>query len=185
VLGDLAEHGLATEDLPVRHGRRPHVQVTVAWTTLFGLDELPAELAGYGPITAETARRIAADATWRRLLVEPRTGRFDELSVDTYEPPQDMADHVLARDKTCRSPGCRQPADRCDLDHRESYPRGPTAAANLDAECRGHHGVKTHTDTVVVADGQGGLRFTLPSGRSYTRPADPVLDDLPDDIPPF
>ena len=185
VLGDLGVHGLASEDLPVRHGRRPQIQVTVAASTLLGLDELPGELAGYGPITAQTARRIAADGTWRRVLTDPRTGRFDELSLDCYEPPQDMADHVIARDRTCRTPGCRTPAARCDLDHRDPYPRGPTSAGNLDPECRAHHNVKTHTDTVVLRDCDGGLTFTLPSGRSYHRPAEPAQDDLLSDIPPF
>ncbi len=184
VLGDLGVRGLATEDLPVRHGRRPQIQVTVALTTLLGLDDRPGELAGYGPITAQTARRIAADGVWRRLLTDPRTGRFDELSVDTYQPPQDLADHVIARDRTCRSPGCRAPADRCDLDHRDPYPRGPTSAGNLEPRCRSHHQVKTHTDTAVVTDGHGGTHLTLPSGRTYHRPADPVQDDLLSGPPP-
>ena len=56
VLADIGRHGLACEDLPVRHGRRPQVQVTVAASTLLGLDDLPGLLAGYGPITADTAR---------------------------------------------------------------------------------------------------------------------------------
>ncbi len=185
VLGDLGVQGLAGEDLPLRHGRRPQVQVTVAATTLLGLDDRPGGLAGYGAITADTARRIAADGTWRWLLTDPRTGRFDELSVDTYEPPQDMVDHVAARDVTCRSPGCRQPASRCDLDHRVPHPRGPTAAANLQLLCRAHHTVKTHTATAVEIDGTAGLRFTLPSGRTYHRPAEPALEDAATDLPPF
>ena len=190
VLADLGEHGLAAEDLPLRHGRRPQILVTVAVTTLLGLDELPGELAGYGPIAADTARRIAAEGVWRRLLTDPRTGRFDEMSLESYEPPQDLVHHVIARDRTCRSPGCRTPADRCDLDHRVPHPRGPTSAANLDARCRSHHTVKTHTDTHVDADdtdGAGGLRITLPSGRSYHLPADPVLDrpSAPLDVPPY
>ncbi len=65
------------------------------------------------------------------------------------------------------------------------HPRGPTSAGNLDAACRSHHTVKTHTDTTVESDGHGGLRFTLPSGRTYRRPADPVQDDLFSDIPPY
>ncbi len=185
VLGDLGEQGLACGDLPVRHGRRPQIQVVVGVGTLLGLDELPGELVGYGPVTADTARRIAADGTWRRLLSDPRTGRFDELSVESYQPPQDLADHVITRDRTCRTPGCRTAAHRCDLDHRVPHPRGPTSAGNLDAACRSHHTVKTHTDTTVESDGHGGLRFTLPSGRTYRRPADPVQDDLFSDIPPY
>ena len=122
--------------LRTRQGRRPTIHVTVSVETLLGLRDDPGELAGYGPITAQVARRIAAEGTWRRLLTDPRTGRFDELSVDTYEPPQDMRDHVMARDPVCIGLGCRLPANRCDLDHRVPHPRGPTAAGNLEPWCR-------------------------------------------------
>lgn len=131
------------------------------------------------------ARRIAADGTWRRLLTDPRAGRFDELSLTTCQPSQDLRDHVVARDRTCRGPGCRLPADRCDLDHRVPHPRGPTSPANLYAACRAFHEIKTLTDTAVTDDGEGGLHVTYPSGRRYHRPADPVLEDLDRDVPPF
>ena len=42
-----------------RHGRRPHLNVTGAWTTLSGLDDLPGQLDGYGTITADLLRAIA------------------------------------------------------------------------------------------------------------------------------
>ncbi|HET9945650.1 MAG TPA: HNH endonuclease signature motif containing protein [Actinomycetes bacterium] len=157
--------------------------------TLLGLDEMPGELVGYGPITADTARRIAGEGTWRRLLTDPRTGRFDELSVDTHDPPQDLLDHVLARDRYCRRGlGCRMPANRCDVDHRVNYPRGPTAAGNLDAGCRPDHDIKTFTDTTVRRDRDGepgDLRITYPSGRSYRLPVEPVLEPIDLDTPPF
>ena len=126
--------------------------MTVSVETLLGLRDDPGELAGYGPITAQVARRIATEGTWRRLLTDPRTGRFDELSVDSYEPPQDMRDHVLARDPVCIGLGCRLPANRCDLDHRVPHPRGPTAAGNLEPWCRSGHEIKTFTDTTVTTD---------------------------------
>jgi hypothetical protein len=100
-----------------------------------------------------------------------------------------MRDLVLARDRTCRGPGCRSPADRCDLDHTVPWPTGPTSPANLRALCRSHHRLKTHTDTTHSAhDHGGGHTWTLPSGRTYTREPEPVLDRPPrpdDDIPPF
>jgi hypothetical protein len=170
--------------LPLRQGRRPHIQVVVGIGTLLGLDEEPAELVGYGPITADVARRIAAAGTWRRVLTDPRTGRFDEMSASTYEPPQDLRDHVVARDRTCRGPGCRAPAARCDLDHRVPHPRGPTSPDNLYAACRQFHEDKTLTDTTVTDDGAGGLHVTYPTGRTYHRAADPVLEP-PLDVPPF
>jgi hypothetical protein len=176
--------------LPTRQGRRPQIQVVVSAETLLGICDAPGELSGYGPITAQVARRIAAEGTWQRLLTEPRTGRFDELSVDAYEPPQDMRDHVIARDPVCIGAGCRLPANRCDLDHRIEYPRGPTAAPNLDPWCRSGHEIKTFTDTTVTlapdsdsgsdrgAGGDGTRIVTYPTGRSYRLPADPILDDF-------
>jgi hypothetical protein len=176
VLAELGEHALAVADLPRRHGRRPQIGVVVSRTTLLGLDDEPGELVGVGPITAQVARRIAGDGTWRRLLSEPRTGRLAEPSAGTYEPPQELRDFVIARDRTCRGLGCRMPADRCDLDHRVPWPQGRTDEDNLDPACRGWHRAKTLTDVTVEPDGQGGLWITLPSGRCYHRPAEPILD---------
>jgi hypothetical protein len=180
----------APRGLPTRQGRRPQIQVVVSIATLLGADQLPGELVGHGPITAEAARRIAGEGTWRRLLTDPRTGRFDELCVDTHDPPQDLVDHVLARDRYCRRGlGCRMPAERCDIDHRVNYPRGPTAAGNLDAGCRPDHDIKTFTDTTIRPDpygDPGDLRITYPSGRSYRIPVEPVLERIDlTDVPPF
>ncbi|MGH8892853.1 MAG: hypothetical protein ACRDWY_06035, partial [Actinomycetes bacterium] len=84
----------------------------VALSTLLGLDDEPGELAGHGPITAAVARRIAAEGTWRRLLTDPVTGQLVAMGSERYEPPQEMRDAVIARDKTCRGPaaGCRPTA---------------------------------------------------------------------------
>jgi hypothetical protein len=67
----------------------PAVQVTVGLTTLLGLDELPGDLAGYGPIPAHLARQIAADpnSTWRRLLTDARSGTLLDYGRTTYRPP--------------------------------------------------------------------------------------------------
>jgi hypothetical protein len=87
-----------------------------------------------------------------------------------------MVDHVLARDRTCRGLGCRLAADRCDLDHGRPWPQGPTSVDNLHPLCRFEHGVKTHTDTTVTLEPDGSTVWTYPSGHSYRRPPDPVID---------
>jgi len=94
-------HGTRSGQLPRRHGIRPAVQVTVALSTLLGLDEQPGELAGHRPISATVARRIAADdtGTWRRLVTDER-GRLLDYGRSTYRPPTDLAEHVIARDRT-------------------------------------------------------------------------------------
>jgi hypothetical protein len=177
----------------------PSMHVVVGARTLLGEDDEPASLAGYGPISAQTARRIAADptGTWRTLLTDPRTGRMDELSATTYQVPADMDRHVRARDTTCRWPGCTRPARRCDTDHRIPWPVGATEAGNLQCLCRTHHRIKTHTQTTTRLDQDtGDTIVTLPSGHTYRRPPDPPLGepdpphakvpaDPADDIPPF
>jgi hypothetical protein len=147
------------------------------------LDDEPGELTGVGPITAGLARRIAAEGTWRRLLVDPRTGRLDEVSVESYDPPQDMVEQVIARDGTCRGIGCRVPARAADLDHIRPWPAGRTETANLHPAHRLHHRIKTLTDTQVRLDPDGTTVWTLPSRRSYRVPPHHVLDH-PDLNPP-
>src|SRR5262245_50048445 len=68
--------------------RRPavQIQVTVPATTLLGISDTPGELAGYGPITAHTARELAATGTWRRLLIHPATGHLLDHGRRSYSP---------------------------------------------------------------------------------------------------
>jgi hypothetical protein len=156
-----------------RAGRRdrggPDVRVVVPISTLLGLDDQPAELAGYGPIDAETARRIAADpdATWRRLLTDPVSGTLLDYGTRVYRPPESLARHVMARDQVCCFPGCRQPAERCDLDHGVPYPHGPTCDANLISLCRHHHRAKTHGGWRWRRNEDGTVTWTAPSGHEY------------------
>lgn len=44
------------------------VLVGVDVSTLLGLDDAPGYLSGHGPIDADLARELAADATWKRVL---------------------------------------------------------------------------------------------------------------------
>jgi hypothetical protein len=119
-------HGSVSDELPREHGLRPSVQVTVALSTLLGLDEQPGELSGSGPIPAAVARRIAADetGTWRRLLTDERAHLVD-YGRTTYRPPKDLAEHVIARDRTCRYPHCNRQAGTASSSMRS---RGKMAA---------------------------------------------------------
>ena len=143
------------------------IQITVAAGTLLGLDEQPADLAGYGPITAGEARRLAADGRWRRLLTDPATGTLLDHGRRTYPPPAALADHIRARDHTCRFPTCRQPAATADLDHTTPYPAGPTTEANLAALCRHHHRLKHHAGWTLTQDAGATLTWTTPTGHRH------------------
>jgi hypothetical protein len=162
--------------------------VTVAATTLLGLDDQPGDLAGYGPIDAETARWIAADsdATWRRLLTDPVSGVLLDYGTRVYRPPQSLARHVRARDPVCCFPGCRQPAECCDLDHGVPYPHGPTCAPNLIPLCRHHHRAKTLGGWRWQRQGDASIVWTAPTGHQYQVPIPPILENpWVDDPPPY
>ena len=167
--------------LPRKHNRRAEIQVTVAATTLLGLDELPGELAGHGPIPASMARAIARDGTWRRLLTDPTDGRLVARGTVTYRPGADLTGLVTARDVTCTFMGCGQPAWRCELDHREPFDPGrpadeQTVAGNLDALCKHHHELKTHGGWSVRRVPQSGAsEWTDPWGITFTRLAVPLV----------
>jgi hypothetical protein len=169
-----------------QHRRPVSVQVIVPITMLLGLDDSqPAELAGYGPIPAEVARRLAGYGTWQRLLTDPATGALLDYGRSRYEPPPDLVDHVVARDRTCRWPGCDRPAADCDLDHTIAYPCGPTAVGNLGPFCEQHHVGKHHSRWRVCQPEPGRFEWISPTGHTYTVEPDPLGDpDIPADPDP-
>jgi hypothetical protein len=152
---------------------KAQVHVTVAASTLLGLDDQPGELAGYGPITAQAARQLAADGTWRRILTDPLSGAVLDVGRTIYRPPTALADHVRMRDRACRFPGCRVPAHRCDVDHGEPYPHGPTSAGNLCCLCRHHHRLKHERNWSVEHRRGGVMSWTSPTGRNYHSAPEP------------
>jgi hypothetical protein len=160
------------------------VDVVVSLDTLEGADD-PAELRGYGPITAETARELAGDGVWRRLLTDPVSGIVTDCGTQRYRPPQALADLVRARDRVCHAPGCRQPAARCDLDHvldspagpsPSPHPRGATADWNLGPLCRTHHTCKPKPGWQVTSPSPGRFEWTTPTGHTYTTEPSPPLE---------
>ena len=82
-------------DLP-RLGQLPPAvaHVTVALSTLLGLDDHPGTLHGVGAVTAAHVRELAttAGSIWRRLVTDPLTGRAVTLDPRRYRPPTSVAD---------------------------------------------------------------------------------------------
>jgi len=174
----LATWALAQSSDDVRPHRRPiTVNVTVDLPTLLGLAQNPGQLAGYGAIPASLARSLASEGQWRRFITDPTTGALLDFGRESYEPPQPLVDFLLARDRTCRFPGCRAPARLADLDHAQSWESGgKTSAENLGALCRRHHRLKTHGGWQLESKSDGACIWTSPDGKSYCVPARDVLE---------
>jgi Domain of unknown function (DUF222) len=178
-LTSLAAGALARGELVEQHARRPAVQVTVALSTLLGVDEQPGDLDGHGPIPAALARRIAADptGTWRRLVTDPR-GRLIDYGRSRYRPPPALAEFVLARDRTCRGPITSRTARRCDIDHRQPWHDGGTTNQhNLQVLSKRAHIGKDQIGWHSRLLSDGTTRWTSPLARVYDKPPDPYPTD--------
>jgi Domain of unknown function (DUF222) len=172
---------------------RPVVEValTMDLTTWLGLNDNPGELSGFGPISAETARRLAKDASFRRLITDPITAQTLDLGTKRYRPSEPLRRFVQARDKTCQFPGCSRRAIRCDIDHctarnhRDPANGGRTDAVNLHSLCRMHHNLKTNKLWHVDINPDGTEVWTSALGFVYRKPASTYPIDLlepPDDV---
>lgn len=161
------------------------ITVTVPVLSLLGVTEEPAELDGYGPIDADTARRLAAHApALERVLVHPETGAFLSYGRNRYRAPADLAGYLRIRDGHCRFPGCSRRAVRCDVDHGVARAHGgATADYNLAHLCRKHHRLKHNTGWQMSHEAGGVIRWTSPAGhvlRTYPeRPFIPVSAGAP------
>jgi hypothetical protein len=179
-LTSLAGFALAASSEDVALHRRPiTVNVTIDLPTLLGLSENPGQLAGYGAIPASVARALASDGKWKRFITDPQTGALLDYGRETYQPPQALIDFLIARDRTCRFPGCRRSAALSDLDHAQSWEEGGTTSLdNLGALCRRHHLLKTHGGWAIESRADGSCTWTSPLGKIYQTPARSITETV-------
>ncbi|TDD94077.1 HNH endonuclease signature motif containing protein, partial [Jiangella asiatica] len=161
--------------LAAAQGRPVSVHLTVALSSVIGMDDRPGHLAGYGPIPAQIARHLAAAGTWQWVGTHPATGHVLDHGTTRYRPPQALIDHVVLRDRTCRTPGCHRPAIRCDIDHHTPHAAGgPTSACNCQPLCRHHHLLKHRGGWTVHRDTTGNTVWTSPTGHTYIKPPERI-----------
>ena len=151
---------------------------------LWGRDNAPAVLDGYGPIPASLAQRLVKDAvvderavaTLRRLYRHPRSGALVAMESRSRCFPKGLAGFIGVRDRTCRTPYCDAP-----IRHRDhATPRnrgGPTTAANGLGECERCNYTKEAPGWSVTADDDNGVHtaeFVTPTGVRYRSTAPPL-----------
>ena len=146
--------GLLTGRLQERiHGRGGSVDIRVDLTTLTEMKDASAELAGYGPVVAEIARKVAeeqADGEWTATVTDPETGEPLHTVAGRRRPSAAQKRRIRALYPTCSFKGCRMPATESDIDHIEDHARGgPTTVKNQAPLCRRHH----------LAKHRGGWRY--------------------------
>jgi len=155
-----------------RTSGRGSVDIRVDLETLAGLKEHPGDLAGYGPVIADIARRVSEHqqhAQWRFSVTDPATGRPLLSGTTRRRPTAGQRRLVEARDPTCVFPGCRMPAAACDLDHSTPWSDGgSTAVSNLAPLCRHDHRIRHEAGWTHEALPNGDHQWTTRLGHVYT-----------------
>jgi hypothetical protein len=151
---------------------------------LWGRDNAPAVLDGYGPIPASTAQRLVADAVvdeqslvrLRRLYRHPASGALVAMESRSRLFPRGLAGFIGVRDRTCRTPYCDAP-----IRHRDhatpSNKGGPTSATNGLGQCEACNYVKESPGWQVSTSDENGshtAEFVTPTGARYRSTAPPL-----------
>lgn len=151
--------------------------------TLFGDDENPAVVEGYGPVPASVARSLVSDAvadersraTLRRLYRHPASGALAAMESRSRLFPKALAQFIGLRDQTCRTPYCDAPIRHHDH-ARPHAGGGPTSALNGLGECERCNYVKESPGWSVTTTDENGVHtaeFVTPTGAVYRSTAPP------------
>jgi hypothetical protein len=181
----LLDGDLCTTGDPAPHGIRPQVLVTVPVLTLLGHTGTPAHLDGYGPISPDTARTLAANApSFARILTDPVTSAILDFDRSKYAVPADLKHVVRLQHDTCTAPGCNKRAVHCHLDHTHPFGTtdgspgtGTTSLANLSPLCAEHHNLKHHTRIRLAKLPDGTMQWTTATGKTTTVTPSNLLGD--------
>jgi hypothetical protein len=136
----------------------------------------PAHIDGYGPVPAEVARRLAgtgakrAELWLRRLFTAPDTGALVAMESRRRHFDDGLADVLIVRDQTCRTPWCDAPIRH--KDHVTAVSAGgETAEANGQGLCEACNYAKQAPGWRARASGGGGageeVETTTPTGHRY------------------
>ena len=170
-----------------RRAERPvpiGLNLVLADTTLFGEDDSPGWVEGYGPVPAVVVRDLVSDAvadedakaTLRRLYRHPSSGQLVAMESKARIFPKGLAAFIGLRDQTCRTPYCNAPIRH----HDHATPArkgGKTSAGNGLGACQQCNLAKEApgwTVTTTDTHGRHTAEWTTPTGATYHSTAPPL-----------
>lgn len=169
-LGQICRSWMDSSDRPMILGERPHVVVTLDLEALEGRAGR-SELQDAGPVTPESARRIACDARVSRVITDGASQPL-ELGRSSKVVSPALRRAVTVRDAGCRFPGCGRPPGWCDAHHVTHWADGgETSLDNLVLLCRPHHRAIHRGFGIQMIDGRP--VFSRPDGTPLEDPARP------------
>jgi hypothetical protein len=170
--GDIAGFGPATAE--TCQDLADHIAASPGSRWCLTLTDKKGHAVGHGcarrpPPPASDTERLAA---WlARLKIGPvEAGTCSHArEVPGYRIPRSLHHIVKIRQRTCSSPICSRPADKCDDDHTRPYDRGGrTCECGLAPLCRTHHRCKQAPGWQLEQPSPGVMIWHLPNGRRYT-----------------
>ena len=124
------------------------------------------EIEGVSPIAAETARRMACDAS-RVVIQENDKGEPLEIGRKTRTVPPAIRRALNSRDKGCQFPGCTHQRF-LDAHHVKHWAQGgETALSNLVLLCRFHHRAVHEGGIRIKVLESGTFQFIRQDGRAF------------------
>lgn len=164
-LARVAESFVAHEALEASGADRHQIVVHVAAETLRDRAAGCCEFEHGPSMAAETARRLASDASVVA-LIENEDGEPLNVGRKTRTISAPLRRVLNARDKGCRFPGCCNTL-YIDAHHVEHWANGgETKPSNLVLLCRFHHRAVHEGGIRIEMLDDGALRFVKPNGAS-------------------
>ncbi len=173
-LVELASHGLDEGVLPQRGGVRPHVQITVPLEALRGMSGASAGDMEYAhPVPAESARRLACDASIARVVLGADSAVLDVGRVRRL-PAAATRRALQVRDKGCVWPGCERPVSWTSAHHVVHWADGgDTELSNLVLICQRHHWMVHEGGWQLARNEEGVIAIArIPRYLRWARPPD-------------
>ncbi|KMO84850.1 hypothetical protein MCHUDSM44219_00212 [Mycolicibacterium chubuense] len=155
------------------------LNLVLADTTLFGEDDSPGWVQGYGPVPAMVVRDLVSDAvtdedakaTLRRLYRHPASGQLVAMESKARLFPKGLAAFIGLRDQTCRTPYCNAPI------RQPHHKGGKTSALNGAGYCETCNYAKEAPGWQVTTtdhDGRHTAEYRTPTGATYHSTAPPL-----------
>lgn len=174
---ELVDRISGIQDGSGRSSRFIELNLVMSHEALLGEADDEARIAGFGPIPAELAREIVAqavgreDEVWlRRLYASSTTGELVAMDSRSRRFPAGLARFIRLRDQVCRTPWCDAPIRHTDHVQRHDD-GGRTSGRNGQGTCEACNYAKEAPRWRARPGPDGSVTTTLPTGHTYsTRP---------------
>ena len=140
---------------------RARIKAGVCPDLLEGLP--PATLSDGTALAPSQFARMLCDSGISRVVLSAHGEPLDASRAQRrFSVTQEKA--ILARDRTCRYPGCTRGVEYSEIHHAQEWEEGgPTIVDNAVLLCFHHH-QHIHSEHIIITHHAGGFVFTKPSG---------------------